>query len=89
MQTYLTTKNKNLRIKSLRDNITSHHMMKTTPSGTDIQTLREEGNERNCFVSLIVNNEGTYYAAITRKVQTKSEVTIKNLGKSYEFFGDG
>lgn len=67
----------------------SHHMMKTTPSGTDIQTLREEGNERNCFVSLIVNNEGTYYAAITRKVQTKSEVTIKNLGKSYEFFGDG
>lgn len=67
----------------------SHHVMQTTPSGTDIQTLREEGNERNCFVSLIVNNAGTYYAAITRKVQTKSEVTAKSLGKSYEFFGEG
>ena len=67
----------------------SHHAMQSTPSGTDLQTLREEGNERNCFVSLIVNNAGTYYAAITRKVQTLSEVTVKNLGKSYEFFGEG
>lgn len=67
----------------------SHHCMATQPSGTDLNTLREEGNERNCFVSLIVNNAGTYYAAITRKVQTKSEVTVKNLGTSYEFFGEG
>lgn len=67
----------------------SHHYMSCTPSGTDLQTLREEGNERNCFVSLIVNNAGKYYAAITRKVQTKSEITIKNLGTSYEFFGEG
>lgn len=67
----------------------SHHTMSCTPSGTDLNTLREEGNERNCFVSLIVNHAGTYYAAITRKVQTKSEVTIKNLGTSYEFFGEG
>lgn len=67
----------------------SHHGMLSTPSGTDLQTLRDEGNERNCFVSLIVNNAGTYYAAITRKVQTKSEVTIKSLGTSYEFFGEG
>lgn len=67
----------------------SHHCMATTPSGTDLNTLREEGNERNCFVSLIVNNAGIYYAAITRKMQTKSEVTIKNLGTSYEFFGEG
>lgn len=58
-------------------------------SGTDINTLQEEGNERNCFVSLIVNNEGTYSAAITRKLQSKHEVTVKNLGQSYEFFGDG
>ena len=89
MQTNFIIKNKNLRIKSLRDNITSHHQMSTQPSSTDINTLREEGNERNCFVSLIVNNVGTYYAAITRKVQTKSEVTIKRLGTSYEFFGEG
>lgn len=67
----------------------SHHSMPTTPSGTDLNTLREEGNERNCFVSLIVNNAGKYYAAVTRKVQTKSEVTVKKLGTSYEFFGEG
>lgn len=69
--------------------IHSHHQMSTQPSGTDLNTLKEEGNERNCFVSLIVNNAGKYYAAITRKVQTKSEVTIKKLGTSYEFFGEG
>lgn len=69
--------------------IHSHHQMSTQPSGTDLNTLKEEGNERNCFVSLIVNNAGKYYAAITRKVQTKSEVTVKKLGTSYEFFGDG
>lgn len=69
--------------------IHSHHQMSTQPSSTDLNTLKEEGNERNCFVSLIVNNAGKYYAAITRKVQTKSEVTVKKLGTSYEFFGDG
>lgn len=69
--------------------IHSHHQMSTQPSGTDLNTLKEEGNERNCFVSLIVNNAGKYYAAITRKVQTKSEVTVKKLGTFYEFFGDG
>lgn len=89
MQTNFIIKNKNSRIKSLEDNITSHHTMTTTPSGTDINTLREEGNERNCFVSLIVNNAGVYYAAITRKIHIKSEVVIKNLGASYEFFGEG
>lgn len=69
--------------------IHSHHQMSTQPSGTDLNTLKEEGNERNCFVSLIVNNAGKYYAAITRKIQTKSEVTVKKLGTSYEFFDDG
>lgn len=67
----------------------SHHVMQTTPSGTDINTLREEGNERNCFVSLIVNNAGTYYAAITRKIHTKYEIIVKRLETSYEFFGEG
>lgn len=69
--------------------IHSHHQMSTQPSGTDINTLREEGNERNCFVSLIVNNAGTYYAAITRKMHYKSEITVKNVEASYEFFGEG
>lgn len=69
--------------------IHSHHSMSAFFSGTDTRTLQEEGNERNCFVSLIVNNEGTYCAAVTRKVQTKSEVSIKSLGTSYKFFGEG
>ena len=69
--------------------IHSHHCMAAYFSGTDLATLREEGNEKNCFVSLIVNNEGTYCAAITRKIKSKTEVTTKSLGTSYEFFGDG
>ena len=69
--------------------IHSHHSMSTFFSGTDTSTLREEGNERNCFVSLIVNNEGTYSAAITRKVKTETQVLITNTVSSYEFFGNG
>ena len=49
--------------------IHSHNNMKTFFSGTDLNTLRIEGNERNHFVSLIVNNEGTYTAGITRKIE--------------------
>lgn len=67
----------------------SHHSMSTFFSGTDMSTLQKEGDDTNCFVSLIVNNAGSYSAKITRKVQTKSEVTVKDLGTSYEFFGDG
>ena len=67
----------------------SHHQMSTSPSNTDLSTLRTEGNDRNCFVSLIVNNAGTYYAAVTRKVTSKSQIIIENLGSSYEFFGEG
>lgn len=37
-------------------------------SGTDLNTLKEEGADTNHFVSLIVNNAGVYTAAITRKV---------------------
>ena len=47
--------------------IHSHNNMSTFFSGTDTNTLKEEGVDRNHFVSLIVNNEGTYTAAITRK----------------------
>ena len=58
-------------------------------SGTDTSTLQSEGNDTNCFVSLIVNNAGTYCAAITRKVQSKKKVITEYLSSSYEFFGDG
>ena len=65
--------------------IHSHQNLSTFFSGTDLETLRIEGTDRNNFVSLIVNNAGTYTAAITRKVKSRS---IKEE-LSYEFFGDG
>lgn len=49
--------------------------MSTFFSGTDTATLKEEGMDRNHFVSLIVNNEGTYTAAITRKVKATKTIT--------------
>lgn len=54
-------------------------------SGTDTATLREEGRDRNNFVSLIVNNAGNYTAAITRRIKSKQ---VKE-DVSYEFFGEG
>ena len=69
--------------------IHSHHTMGAFFSGQDTKTLQVEGNDTNCFVSLIVDTKGTYKAAITRKVQKKIEVTTKSLGTSYEFFGSG
>lgn len=65
--------------------IHSHNNMPTFFSGTDTATLKEEGRDRNNFVSLIANNAGAYTAAITRKVKSKK---IKE-SVSYEFFGDG
>lgn len=58
-------------------------------SGQDLKTLQSEGSDTNCFVSLIVDTKGTYQAAITRKVQSKEEVIVRNIGTSYEFFGEG
>lgn len=48
--------------------IHSHNNMSTFFSGTDTDTLIEEGTNSNHFVSLIVNNAGKYTARITRKV---------------------
>lgn len=63
--------------------IHSHNNMSTFFSGTDTATLKEEGRDRNHFVSLIVNNAGSYTAAITRKVKSKRTV---NETFSYESF---
>ena len=49
--------------------IHSHNRMKAFFSGTDTNTLLEEGTDRNHFVSLIVNNEGSYVAAVTRRIK--------------------
>ena len=62
--------------------------MPTFFSGTDVDTLRKEGFDRNCFVSLIVNNAGEYSAAITRKVEYTEKHNIEITGR-YPFFGTG
>ena len=54
--------------------IHSHNTMPTFFSGTDTETLRIEGTNRNHFVSLIVNNEGNYSAAITRKIKSERRI---------------
>lgn len=64
--------------------IHSHNNMATFFSGTDTATLREEGNDRNHFVSLIVNNAGTYTAAITRKLTTKKVINSTYTYKTFE-----
>ena len=57
--------------------IHSHNTMATFFSGTDTATLNEEGNDRNHFVSLIVNNAGTYSAGITRKSIISQQIVQK------------
>ena len=51
--------------------IHSHHSMKAYFSGTDTNTLIDEGSDLNHFLSLIVNNDGQYVARITRKLKKK------------------
>ena len=63
----------------------SHNRMATFFSGTDVATLRSEGNDNNHFVSLIINNAGVYSAAITRKISSKVSGT-KVI--AYESFDD-
>lgn len=65
--------------------IHSHHNMSTFFSSTDINTLKEEGLDRLHFVSLIVNNSGTYSAAITRRVKTTKTGVSKH---NYTTFGE-
>lgn len=63
--------------------IHSHAAMNTFFSSTDINTLETEGNEKTHFLSLIVNNAGTYSAKITSKT---TEVLIGRLSKHFETF---
>lgn len=65
--------------------IHSHHNMKTFFSGTDKDTLEQLGSEFNHIFSLIVNNDRSYEAAITRK--TVSKFTIVQ-DYEYRTFGD-
>lgn len=86
---YFYYKNKNLKIKSFKDNIKSHNKMATFFSSTDISTLHSEGDEQNHFVSLIINNAGHYNAAITRKVKgERKTVTTGTESLTYKSFNN-
>ena len=65
--------------------IHSHNNMSTFYSGTDTNTLIDEGTDRNHFVSLIVNNAGTYTAGVTRKItdEVKAKAHIVYTTTSY------
>lgn len=58
-------------------------------SGQDTKTLQLEGNDTNCFLSLIVDTKGTYKAAVTRKVYSEKTVQTVVNKAAYEFFGEG
>lgn len=66
--------------------IHSHNKMSTFFSGTDRNTLSQEGADRNHFLSLIVNNAGSYTAKITRKIHYV-EKTV--LSYDYNTFEEG
>ena len=69
----------------------SHNHMATFFSGTDTDTLIEEGTNTNHFLSLIVNNAGKYTAGITRKIvdNIKAKVHITYTKNTYyDSFGN-
>lgn len=65
--------------------IHSHHSMKAFLSTTDSDTLYKEGLDRNHFVSLIVNNEGSYVCFFTKKKEVKYRIEQHS---EYRTFGD-
>ena len=70
--------------------IHSHNHMPTFFSGIDTKTLQSEGNDCNNFLSLIVNNAGTYTAAITRKIKRESRIDSSvTINEKYDFFNTG
>lgn len=61
--------------------IHSHNQMATFFSGTDRNTLIEEGMDMPHFLSLIVNNAGVYTAKITRRISLQtSKITYPTFG---------
>ena len=64
--------------------IHSHNRLASFFSGQDVFTLGDNAPDMNRFFSLIVNNEGTYKAAITRKNEVKEKVERLNTYKSFE-----
>lgn len=65
----------------------SHHDMGAFFSGEDKGTLYSEGMDMNNFLSLVVDNKGTYVAAITRRVTKSEKATVKKtVETSYPVF---
>ena len=52
----------------------SHHNMGAFFSQTDVVALKEDGNDRNHALSLVVDNRGKYVARITRKINKETQV---------------
>lgn len=63
--------------------IHSHQQMATFFSGTDESTLEKEGEESCNFLSLIVNNEESYTARITRQITTTIEGEATSVSKCF------
>lgn len=65
--------------------IHSHNNMAAFFSGTDVSTLKENGEKMNHFVSLIVNNAGNYVARVTRRIikESQIEADIKYVDNTY------
>ena len=67
--------------------IHSHHNMATFFSGQDISMLKQEGANRNHFLSLIVNNAGTYSAKLTSREVVEQQTICVSKGKSFNDVG--
>lgn len=72
--TYMVNHTELLNADTFQGLIHSHNHMATFFSGTDTGTLKQEGADMAHFVSLIVNNAGTYSAAVTRRYKAKQAV---------------
>lgn len=67
--------------------IHSHHTLGAFFSGEDQNTLKVEGTDMNNFVSLVVDNKGTYVAAVTRRLTRNTKETIhKDVEQEYPLF---
>ena len=59
--------------------IHSHPTFGTNASATDFNTIKSECFERGVFMSLIVNNEGTYSAYMSRKIMKTLDIKCKKV----------
>lgn len=66
--------------------IHSHPTFSTNASGTDFNTIKNECTERGVFLSLIVNNEGTYSAYMSRMV--KKDIKMECVKECMDFGGN-